>query len=47
LECQHFIDCIAGDTAPRSDGADGVRVVKALEAGSASLAAGGEPVALV
>ena len=46
LECQHFIDCIAGDTAPRSDGADGVRVVKALEAGSASLAAGGEPVAL-
>ncbi len=47
VECQHFIDCIAGDTAPRSDGADGVRVVKALEAGSASLAAGGEPVALV
>jgi len=47
VECQHFIDCVAGDTAPRSDGADGVRVVKALEAGSASLAAGGEPVALV
>ena len=46
VECQHFIDCIAGDTVPRSDGADGVRVVKALEAGSASLAAGGEPVAL-
>ena len=46
LECQHFIDCIAGDTVPRSDGADGGRVAKALEAGSASLAAGGEPVAL-
>ena len=46
VECQHFIDCITNDTTPRSDGADGVRVVKALEAGSASLAAGGEPVSL-
>jgi predicted dehydrogenase len=45
-ECQHFLDAIENDTAPRSDGADGVRVVKVLEAGSASLARDGEPVEL-
>jgi predicted dehydrogenase len=43
LECEHFIECVASGRAPRSDGADGVRVVKVLEAGSASLARGGEP----
>jgi predicted dehydrogenase len=46
LECEHFVEAIANDTAPRSDGADGLRVVRVLEAGSASLARGGEPVAL-
>jgi len=45
-ECQHFLDAIANDAAPRSDGGDGLRVVKALEAGSASLARGGEPVGI-
>jgi predicted dehydrogenase len=45
-ECQHFIDCIVDDVVPRSDGADGLRVVKVLEAGSASLARGGEPIRL-
>jgi len=43
-ECQHFIDAIANDTTPRSDGYDGLRVVKVLEAGSTSLALGGQPV---
>ena len=46
LECRHFIEAIQNDTTPRSDGADGLRVVKVLEAGSASLARGGEPVTL-
>jgi len=46
LECQHFIDCITNDTRPLSDGEDGLRVVKTLEAGCASLARGGEPVCL-
>lgn len=46
IECQHFIDCLLNDETPRSDGADGLRVVKILEAGSASLARGGEPVSL-
>jgi predicted dehydrogenase len=45
-ECRHFIDAVVNDTPPRSDGADGLRVVKALEAGAASLAKGGEPVSL-
>jgi len=40
-ECQHFLDSIEKNQAPRSDGADGLRVVKVLEAGSKSLASGG------
>ena len=31
LETQHFIDCILHDTPPRSDGRDGLRVVRILE----------------
>ena len=46
IECEHFIDCIVKDTQPRSDGADGLRVVPILAAGSKSLARGGEPVDL-
>jgi predicted dehydrogenase len=45
-ECQHFLDCIVDDVAPRSDGLDGLRVVKVLEAGSASLLQAGAPVSL-
>jgi predicted dehydrogenase len=45
-ECEHFLDCIAEGRTPRSDGLDGLRVVKVLEAGSMSLAAGGDPVRL-
>jgi predicted dehydrogenase len=46
LECQHFIDCVSNGKSPRSDGADGVRVVKVLEAGAQSLARGGASVNL-
>jgi len=45
-ECQHFLDCLSDGKAPRSDGRDGLRVVKVLEAGGASLAEGGRPVDL-
>ena len=45
-ECKHFIDSIAKDTSPLSDGADGLRVVKVLEAGAKSLSLGGKPVTL-
>ncbi len=44
LECRHFVDCIVNDTAPRSDGGEGVRVVRALQAGQTSLRRGGAPV---
>lgn len=44
LECQHFIDCIVNDETPISDGLDGLRVVKVLAAGEASLREGGVPV---
>ena len=46
LECRHFVDAILTDQPIRSDGADGVRVVRVLEAGSRSLAEGGAPVRL-
>lgn len=46
VECQHFIDCVANDTQPRSNGEDGLRVVKVLEAGSRSLQLGGQPISL-
>ncbi len=46
-ECQHFIDSIVNDKTPLSDGADGLRVVKVLEAGTKSLQRGGEPISLV
>ena len=46
LECQHFIDCIQNDRQPKSDGYDGLRVVKVLQAGQESLNQGGIPVCL-
>lgn len=30
-ECQHFIDCIKSGSTPKTDGAEGYRVLKALE----------------
>ena len=46
LECEHFIECVAGGKAPRSDGRDGLRVVKVLDAATRSLKAGGAPIRL-
>jgi len=45
-ECQDFLDRIADRGKPRSDGRNGLRVLRVLEAASASLAAGGAPIAL-
>lgn len=44
LECRHFIDAVLDGTPVRSDGVDGLRVVRVLEAGQASLKSNGEPV---
>ena len=46
LECQHFIDCIRDNTQPRSDGRDGLRVVRVLQAAQESMDKGGTPVML-
>jgi predicted dehydrogenase len=43
LECQHFIDCIDQGKTPRSDGRDGLRVVRVLEAAQRSLKRDGAP----
>lgn len=44
LECQHFLDCIKNNQPPRSDGRDGLRVVKVLKAAQESLDKSGMPV---
>ena len=31
IECEHFVECIRMETAPRSDGLSGLRVVRVLE----------------
>ena len=43
LECQHFIDCVQSGETPVSDGRDGMRVVRVLEAAQRSLEADGRP----
>jgi predicted dehydrogenase len=44
LECQHFIDCVLENRVVHSDGADGLRVVRVLEAGQKSLKNQGMPI---
>lgn len=43
-ECEHFIDCVLDNKPIRSDGVDGLRVVRVLEAGQKSLKSNGEPI---
>lgn len=42
-ECQHFIQCVNDRNTPRSDGEDGLRILKVLEAAQRSLEKGGTP----
>jgi len=46
VECEHFVNCVRTGKRPNSDGQSGLRVVKILEAASASIAKGGHPVAI-
>jgi predicted dehydrogenase len=46
LECQHFLDSIRTRTPPKSDGYDGLRVVKVLDAAQRSLRNNGQPTML-
>ncbi len=43
LECEHFVDCVRSGDTPLSDGRDGMRVVRVLEAAQRSLRADGAP----
>ncbi len=44
LECRHFVECIVQGKQPVSNGEDGLRVSKVLEAAQKSLIKGGVPV---
>jgi predicted dehydrogenase len=46
VECRHFLECVRTRQKPRTDGREGWRVIRVLEAASRSLAAGGGPVRL-
>jgi predicted dehydrogenase len=45
-ECEHFLECVRERKKPRSDGHDGLRVLKVLDAAQRSLKQGGTPVKL-
>ena len=45
IECEHFLECIRTGRQPLSDGLDGLRVLRVLDAGQRSLEARGQPVA--
>jgi predicted dehydrogenase len=46
LEAEHFLDCVQSGKAPRSDGRNGLDVLKVLAASDRSLAQKGAPVTL-
>jgi predicted dehydrogenase len=46
LECEHFLECIRDHKQPQSDGNDGLRVLRVLDAAQKSLRNNGVPVAL-
>jgi len=46
LECQHFLECVRSHKQPKSDGYDGLRVIKVLEAAQRSLRQNGIPVSV-
>ena len=46
LECEHFLNCVQRGERPCSDGRDGLRVVRVLDAAQRSLESGGLPIQL-
>lgn len=44
LECQHFLDCVRDHITPRTDGENGLRVLKILHAAGQSIRDHGQPV---
>lgn len=46
LECQHFVDCVRSGSQPLTDGFNGLRVVRVLQAAQNSLESGGRQVTI-
>jgi predicted dehydrogenase len=46
LECYHFLDCVSARKQPLSDGWDGLRVLRILDAAQRSLKANGMPITI-
>ncbi|MEA2078435.1 MAG: Gfo/Idh/MocA family oxidoreductase [Pseudomonadota bacterium] len=46
LECEHFLECVRERKQPVSDGHDGLRVTKVLDAAERSLKSNGVPIAI-
>jgi UDP-2-acetamido-3-amino-2,3-dideoxy-glucuronate N-acetyltransferase len=46
MECQHFLDCISNGTNPTTDGEEGLKVLKVLNASQKSLNNNGQKVTL-
>jgi predicted dehydrogenase len=46
LECLHFLECLETRRQPKSDGRDGLRVVKVLDAAQRSIRQNGMPVSI-
>lgn len=46
LECQHFLDCVKNGETPKTDGEEGLRVLKVLDACQKSLDKAGAKVAI-
>lgn len=46
LECAHFVECVRDGKRPRTDGENGLRVTRVLEAAQASLRSQGRRVTL-
>lgn len=47
LECLHFLECVRDRKEPLSDGADGLRVIRVLDAGQRSLRNNGMPMKVI
>jgi UDP-2-acetamido-3-amino-2,3-dideoxy-glucuronate N-acetyltransferase len=45
LECQHFLECVRDQTTPKTDGENGLRVLRILHACGESIQKHGQPVA--
>ncbi len=46
LECEHFLECMETGAAPRTDGKEGLRVLRILDACQRSLEGGGSTISL-